>query len=165
MAYRIFSRWPQESPCQRFLWWHTCDIHNNSFQCHRPQSSVELPLFLLQVQQALEEPWSGWLRSHAHDGPDIGPAEGCFLGRWGASAVGMGKVSSVLSSILYSYQKPFTTQGPSHKEKVTDRHKTAWFASFHQLDLPVERKQSLSKSQLSFCLFRKIPIKDKANFN
>ena len=49
--------------------------------------------------------------------------------------------------------------------RKSDRHKTAWFSRFHQLDLPVERKQSLSKSQLSFCLSRKIPIKDKANFN
>ena len=117
MVYRNFSRWPQESPYQG-IWWHTCKSHNNSFQCHGPQSSVGLLLFQLQAQRALEEPWSSWLRSHAHDGPVIGPAEGCVLGRWGASTVGRGKVSLVLSSILFSYQKPFTTQGPGCEEKV-----------------------------------------------
>ena len=44
-----------ESPYQG-IWWHTCKSHNNSFQCHGPQSSVELLLFQVQAQRALEEP-------------------------------------------------------------------------------------------------------------
>ena len=45
------SRWPQG--WTNGIHWSTYNIHNNSFQPHGPQSSVELLLFQLQFQQAL----------------------------------------------------------------------------------------------------------------
>ena len=51
------------------------------------------------------------------------------------------------------------------RSQGTGRCELACFSSFQQLDPLAERKQSLSKSQLSLRLFRKTSIKDKANFN
>lgn len=98
-----------------------------------------------------------------------------FFRKEGSSSVGIEKpVPLIPFPYAFMYLKP---QSPLKywvmrragfalpSSQGASRHELAYFSSFEQLDPLAERKQSLSKSQLSLCLFRKISIKDKANFN
>lgn len=118
------------------------------------------------------------LRSHAYRRPITGPEKQKATSWEGgvALSVRIEKVPLVLSSILSSNKNlhlPLKYQVTRKKKtglalpsnQGTGRHTPVWFSSLYQLVPPAERKQSLSKSQLSLCLFRKISIKDKANFN
>lgn len=154
------SQW-QTQESQIWVDRYACKSHSPSSASYPWGRGIAL-LLQLQIQQAWRNSWSSWLRSHDHDEPILVQQRVCPR-RWGAQLLEWEMFPGPFLHPLSVTKSHSLPKGQVLRRKSLTGTKLSGSPVFTNL-ISCRKKIVIIKSQLSFCLFRKIPIKDKKQF-